>query len=643
MALLVVERFERDTREVVGRVIRLLAPAPGRLEFATRLAAVCVLTTLIVQIYGTPDPALTVYVAFFMIKPDRVSSIITDLVFMVIITVVLGLIFLVSLIVVDEASLRVAAIALISFVLLFLTSSSKLEPVGQTAALIVGYGLDLLGSTPAGELATRAYLYAWLFIGIPACVSIVCNLVFGPSPLSLARRALALRMRVAARALLKPDEEDRGALKNLLREGNTGIRALLRFAALEHTVPAGTLTALTRATNGSLAILSAVDFTLETHQAALPPGLRARLARTLSRIATVIRRGGFPAEIELPAQEEMSTSAAAAYVQIVKALSDLTDPSAPVAPAAKEKAGFFVPDAFSNSMHVYYALKTTLAAMFCYILYSVLDWPGIHTAFITCYIVSLKTVAETVEKLTLRVAGGLIGAGLGLLTIIFIVPSHDSITDLAAIVLVASLAAGWIAAGSPHIAYVGFQFAFAFFLCVIQGSAPSQQLSVARDRVVGLLLGDFVAFAVHTQLWPVSLKGRIEKGIALVLRTLTELAGTRDAARRQVLAADAHAELGALDGNIALIAYEPGSVRPPGRWLDLRQRIAALLAWLAPSLWIDSEQSDTTDVSRHLAALAERKTHVEPQVAQQSAVGAIVRDKIDQLDIALQEERLAQS
>jgi multidrug resistance protein MdtO len=207
MALLVVERFERDTREIVGRVIRLLAPAPGRLEFAARLAAVCVLTTLIVQTYGTPDPALTVYVAFFMIKPDRVSSIITDIVFMVVITTVIGLIFLVSLIVVDEASLRVASMALVSFALLFLTSASKFEPVGPTAALIVGYGLDLLGSTPAGELATRAYLYAWLFVGIPACTSIVCNMLFGPSPLSLARRALALRMRVAARALAKPDRK----------------------------------------------------------------------------------------------------------------------------------------------------------------------------------------------------------------------------------------------------------------------------------------------------------------------------------------------------------------------------------------------------------------------------------------------------
>ena len=42
--------------------------------------------------------------------------------------------------------------------------------------------------------------------------------------------------------------------------------------------------------------------------------------------------------------------------------------------------------------------------MFCYLVYSLLDWPGIHTCLITVYIVSLGTTAETIEKLTLRIA-----------------------------------------------------------------------------------------------------------------------------------------------------------------------------------------------------------------------------------------------
>lgn len=59
----------------------------------------------------------------------------------------------------------------------------------------------------------------------------------------------------------------------------------------------------------------------------------------------------------------------------------------PIVPQEKkEKSGVFFPDAFSNPEHVQYAFKTTLAAMTCYLIYSLLSWSGIHTALISCFI-----------------------------------------------------------------------------------------------------------------------------------------------------------------------------------------------------------------------------------------------------------------
>jgi multidrug resistance protein MdtO len=52
----------------LAELLRLLMPFPRRLEFAVRLALICALTTLVVEIYQTPDPALTVYVVFFLIS-----------------------------------------------------------------------------------------------------------------------------------------------------------------------------------------------------------------------------------------------------------------------------------------------------------------------------------------------------------------------------------------------------------------------------------------------------------------------------------------------------------------------------------------------------------------------------------------------
>ena len=108
--------------------------------------------------------------------------------------------------------------------------------------------------------------------------------------------------------------------------------------------------------------------------------------------------------------------------------------------------------------------------MFCYLLYTLLDWPGIHTCVITCYIVSLGSAGETVQKLRLRLAGCVIGALAGTAAIVFIVPHMDSIASLLALVSIAAALSAWIAVGPPAIAYAGFQIAFAFFLCVIQGA-----------------------------------------------------------------------------------------------------------------------------------------------------------------------------
>ncbi len=111
--------------------------------------------------------------------------------------------------------------------------------------------------------------------------------------------------------------------------------------------------------------------------------------------------------------------------------------------------------------------------MACYFLYVLLDWPGIHTCLITCYIVALGTTAETVEKLGLRILGCLVGSATGTAAIVWVIPTIASIWAFLAVVFAGALCGAWIAAGSARIAYAGFQFAFAFFLCVIQGTGPA--------------------------------------------------------------------------------------------------------------------------------------------------------------------------
>ena len=176
--------------------------------------------------------------------------------------------------------------------------------------------------------------------------------------------------------------------------------------------------------------------------------------------------------------------------------------SAEAAPHRPKPKGLFKPDAFTNPTHVQFALKVTLAAMFCYIVYSAIDWSGIHTAFITCTFIALESTEATLYKGTLRIVGCVIGGALALFTIVFLMPHMETIASLVVVVAFASAIAGWVATGSERISYAGLQIAYAFFLSVFQGFAPDTDLDNVRNRVVGILFGLSVTAVVFAYIWP---------------------------------------------------------------------------------------------------------------------------------------------
>lgn len=575
-------------------VLRLLGPAPGRLEFAGRLALICALTALAAEFYRLPNPALLVYIVFFLNKPDRATSLIANLALGILITLIIGLIMLVSRAVLDLPLWRVVAIALISFGLLFLTSASKLRPVGSIIALIVGFGLDELGLVSGGELATRGLLYAWLFVATPAAISIIVNLLLAPPPRRLAERALAHRLTVCAAVLRASDPKARKALAELLSEGAGEAPAWVRLAGVERTSRPEDVAALRQATYSTVAIEILVDFAARQPQARPPIEARETIAGVLDDMAQILRRGGYPLEVALPpldGEEALPELGRTLLAALRQALGDFAEPEAgEAAPKPEAKAGgFLLPDAFTNPEHVQFALKTTGAALFCYALYTQLDWPGIHTCFITCYIVGLATTAETVQKSTLRVVGALIGAAAGIATLVYVVPHLASVGALMALVFVGALAAAWVAVGDERIAYAGFQAAFAFFLCILQGSAPAFDMATARDRVIGILIGIAVSYLMFVMVWPVSLARRIDPGLRALIGDLRVMGSAAGVQVRRALAAQSLAAFGALERDLHLIAFEPRQIRPPATWLESRRAMAREAVDLAAPLFLAAD------------------------------------------------------
>ena len=618
-------------RDTFWDIARLLAPQPGRLEIASRLALICALTVLVAEIYQTPEPALTAYVAFFLNRGNRTISLILDVVFIGLISVIIGFIILVAMFVADDPMWRVVSMAAVSVAVLFLASASKLAPIGGVIALIVGYGLDVLGEVQVGELATRGYLYAWLFVGLPAGVSIVVNLLLAPAPRRIAERAIARRLELSAAMLQMPDARIRREFRDNLREDSAEIPELLGLADREKTSPASDIAALRQAANSTVALMSAIDVIDRMPEARLAIPLCQYVMQTLQEMAVILKSGHYPIGIawQPPNPDRPLTplerDVLAEIKDAIARFAEAPNLVAHIDEKPKPSSGFFKPDAFSNPDYVHYALKTTAAAMFCYLLYSLLDWPGIHTCFITVYIVSLGTTAETIEKLTLRILGCLVGAAAGYGAIIFLLPTLTSIDQLMVVVFLGALGAGYVAAGSQRISYAGFQIAFAFFLCVVQGSSPAFDLTIARDRVVGILIGNVAVYLLFTNLWPVSVAKHIDPTIAALLGSLSAMMRAADAGARRALASAAQSRLAEANTDIDLAAYEPEGVRPDPAWLAVRRHTVDEIGALESMLLLsaDNDANASAQIAARLEALAKRfaiaEARTETDVTAQTA------------------------
>src|SRR5262249_4142142 len=79
------------------------------------------------------------------------------------------------------------------------------------------------------------------------------------------------------------------------------------------------------------------------------------------------------------------------------------------------------------------------------------------------------------------------------------------------------------------IAYAGWQVAFAFFVTALQGFSRTTKLVVARDRVLGIILGNILISIAFVHLWPVRVGQRVKNALARALDALAALLSIEDA------------------------------------------------------------------------------------------------------------------
>ena len=181
--------------------------------------------------------------------------------------------------------------------------------------------------------------------------------------------------------------------------------------------------------------------------------------------------------------------------------------------------------ALSKPEHIKFGLRGCLAASLCYIIYNALFWPEIATAVTTCFLTALTTIGASRQKQILRFAGALIGGlGIGIGAQVLILPYIDSIGAFTMLFVVVIGVSAWFATSSARLAYFGIQVAVVFCLINLQEFKMQTSMAVARDRVVGVLLGLSMMWLIFDQLWSIPAGVEMKREFVSNLRLLAQLA-----------------------------------------------------------------------------------------------------------------------
>ncbi|MGA7523614.1 MAG: FUSC family protein [Acidobacteriaceae bacterium] len=223
----------------------------------------------------------------------------------------------------------------------------------------------------------------------------------------------------------------------------------------------------------------------------------------------------------------------------------------------------FLPDAFQNPEYVRFALAGCLAATACYVFYNAVDWPGIgQTSVITCIVTALTTIGTSVQAQSLRLAGFVFGGlVLGISAQILILPGIDSVFGFALFFAAGTAIAAWFATSSPRLSFFGVQVALAFYFVNLQDSRVQTDLTIARDKVAGVLLGILAMGFIFDRFGTKSDAEQLQKLLVRNVRMLAQL-GVSPVVRGSAIAASQIGRLRSqINENFASLESETDAAR----------------------------------------------------------------------------------
>ena len=514
---------------------RELAPFPGRNAMTIRLVIAVVLVTIISLALQVPQLAFSAFFVFFVTKENRVLTLLTGIILIIGLTIATAVSLFFYRFTFDYPELRIPVMAGFVFIGMFLSRVFVIGPLGFGIGFFNALNQTIAESAPNTDALVRGQLWLWIAIIYPIALTVIVNQILLPAhPWTMLVRILTQRLDTTSGALRRiikdgmAGGQNNPALLELATRGSSPLCTLLNFAESKdaelkhrHAFLVAMIAASEHLITATASLELREPYPISENDFQCAKALLVemeQLRAAMQERPPILSPGNSTAvTATLPQLRELQFAARSFHNSLIENPADIVSNSKPA------KKPLFVADAFTNPTYVRFALKVTLAAMTCYLIYTGLNWPGISTAFVTCCFIALENTGATMRKGWLRLIGCSLGGLFGFIAIVFLVPHMESIVSLILLVAVGSALAGWIAAGTDRVSYAGLQAAFAFYFCIFQGFAPDTNFVTIRDRLVGIILGITVSSIVFNYIWREHAVDRLRTALARMLRNLSQL------------------------------------------------------------------------------------------------------------------------
>lgn len=315
----------------------------------------------------------------------------------------------------------------------------------------------------------------------------------------------------------------------------------------------------------------------------------------------------------------------------------------------------FLPDTFENLDYRRFAFAGCLAATSCYLLYNALDWPGIaQTSVLTCIVTALTTIGTSLQAQSLRLAGFVFGGlVMGLLAQMWILPGIDSIFGFALLFATGTAIAAWFATSSPRLSFFGVQIALAFYFVNLQDSHIETDLTISRDKVVGVLFGILAMGLVFDRFGAKSDAEQLQKLLVRNVRMLAQFGtclavgtGAGNASQISRLRSQINENFASLESQMDAVQFEFEFRRRREEDIAECGRIQRVQPWLRSIYLLEltllshrGRQEMDSELTEHqnqvldhfLSEYSDRLAHIATWIAREEGMPALIGDDSIQL------------